>query len=138
MNTLVYEQVVKAIEELVSKEPNGIHVSDLSIAIRKSFEGTKIEPSIGPGKLHPIILKYIAEPTAVVYRPKRGLYRHKKFQETIEPESVQSLDKASEEKFYPLFARWLVDDLEECTKAIPVGGKIRRYPLSSYRSSVSA
>jgi hypothetical protein len=61
---------------------------------------------------------------AQVYKPKRGLYRHKKFQE-IEIAPVESLpvqEKLGEEQFYKPFAEWLVEDLEECTKAITAGG----------------
>lgn len=122
MNQSDYEQVKKVMEELVSKEPNGIRIADLAHAIRESFEGTEVEPRIGHGKLGPMIKKYMAEPNPLIYKPKRGLYRHKQFQEKIEPESVPSPEKTCEEKFYQPFADWLVDDLEECTKAIPVGG----------------
>jgi hypothetical protein len=122
MQQSTYEQVINVMEELVGKEPNGIHLADLSKSIRERFKATEVEPSIGHRKLLPIILKYIAEPNAVVYKPRRGLYRHKKFQEKIEPESLPSPEKTCEENFYQPFADWLVDDLEECTKAIPVGG----------------
>jgi hypothetical protein len=32
--------------------------------------------------------------------------------------------KVQEEDFYTPFALWLVNDLQECTKAIPLGGSV--------------
>ncbi len=61
-----------------------------------------------------------------VYKPARGLFRHKQFREegVGEEEHIPSLvsPHVSEEDFYQPFADWLVNELEECTKAIPLGG----------------
>lgn len=64
-----------------------------------------------------------------VYKAGRGLFRHVSFRET--PSSVQegvppSSSLISEDEFYPSFANYLMRDLEECTKAIPLGHNIFR------------
>lgn len=55
-----------------------------------------------------------------IYKPSRGLFRHKKFSE--EDVSVEPSKKNKEEDFYKPFADWLVNETEECTKAISLGG----------------
>lgn len=61
-----------------------------------------------------------------VYKPARGLFRHTRFIEEIiiKEEHISSpmIPQVSEEDFYQPFADWLVNELEECTKAIPFGG----------------
>jgi len=64
-----------------------------------------------------------------VYKPARGLFRHILFREKeiieeehkLPPET--QIEEIIEENFYKPFADWLVNELEECTRAIPLGGK---------------
>ncbi|MSR07676.1 MAG: hypothetical protein EXR93_11510 [Gemmatimonadetes bacterium] len=42
----------------------------------------------------------------------------------ITPTKQPTKEKIREEEFYEPFADWLVNELEECTKAIPVGGAV--------------
>jgi hypothetical protein len=58
-----------------------------------------------------------------VYKPARGLFRHVSFREEQESKVVTQPVKIKEEDFYEPFADWLVKELEECTKAMPLGGK---------------
>ena len=57
---------------------------------------------------------------------------HTKFRETGAPAGQSAAPtapakaKVKEEQFYEAFADWLVKELEECTKAIPVGGTSSR------------
>lgn len=70
-----------------------------------------------------------------VYKPARGLFRHTRFQSaattTIQAPGSQGGTVAiptrtaiDEESFYQPFADFLIDDLEECTRAIPLGGHV--------------
>lgn len=54
-----------------------------------------------------------------IYKPSRGLFRHIIFKEKEIGE--EKTEKIAEEDFYQPFADWLVRELEECTKAIPLG-----------------
>ena len=62
-----------------------------------------------------------------VYKPSRGLFRLTKYRDPetdeLKPELVPKQPKKfKEEEFYEPFADWLVNDVEECTKAISLGG----------------
>jgi hypothetical protein len=55
-----------------------------------------------------------------VYKPERGLFRLKEYSDLSEEINVPT--RIEEEKFYKPFADWLVNELEEATKAISLGG----------------
>jgi len=59
-------------------------------------------------------------------KPARGPFRHVSFREKEISEGGQipsaEVEEIKEADFYEPFARWLVDELEECTKAILLGG----------------
>lgn len=65
-----------------------------------------------------------------VYRPARGLFKATKFRdaeaeqgEVITGEAVTPSEAGpAEEQFYKPFADWITKELEECTKAIALGG----------------
>ncbi|MBM4166658.1 MAG: hypothetical protein FJ218_07065 [Ignavibacteria bacterium] len=61
-----------------------------------------------------------------VYKPSRGYFRHTDFikiEVHIEERTAnKKISKIKEEEFYEPFAEWLVNELEECTKAIAIGG----------------
>lgn len=61
-----------------------------------------------------------------VYKPARGMYLHVQYRETQPVEApkptVLPAESVKEQTFYEPFADWLVNELEECTRAIPVGG----------------
>jgi hypothetical protein len=62
---------------------------------------------------------------ADVYKPAKGLFQHVRYRDpaistTVDiPALPQSI---REEDFYASFAEYLVEDLEECTRCIPLGG----------------
>ena len=66
-----------------------------------------------------------------VYKPSRGLFRLIQRREEDSDQLREELvskprKKIEEEEFYKPFADWLQNDLEECTKAIPLGGNVFR------------
>ena len=109
----------KAIEILESN-PNGVRYSAL---VRKLQEQL---PEIPINTIHGIVWDLETRIPTKVYKPARGLYRHIIFreQELAEQEKAIPLkiEKIKEEAFYAPFANWLVEEMEECTKAIPLGG----------------
>lgn len=59
--------------------------------------------------------------------PSKGLYKHIKYKDPKEqlpetPPVGKQPPKIDEEQFYTFFADWIVNELEECTKAISLGG----------------
>jgi hypothetical protein len=65
-----------------------------------------------------------------ILKPARGLFLHIKFRETSLERDVELSEtvgqKVGEEAFYESFAGYLADELEECTKAVPLGGNCFR------------
>jgi len=111
--------ISKAIEILIS-DPKGVRYSDLLRAIHQELPNIPIK-SI-PAQIWDLDKRKSKE----VYKPARGLFRHIKFRgkELSEEEGKlpSEIEKIKEEDFYKPFANWLVNELEECTKAIQLGG----------------
>lgn len=60
-----------------------------------------------------------------VYKPARGVWRHVMFQEKAPEADIApkaSAAQLKETSIYEPFADWIKNELEECTKAIPLGG----------------
>ena len=100
---------------IISNHPEGIRFSDLQRQIHEadsSFKMNTISGSIYDLDAH------IAE----VEKPSRGLYRitvADPYGGVVVPPVATA---ATEEEFYPPFADWLKNDIEDVTKAIPLGG----------------
>ena len=59
-----------------------------------------------------------------VSKPAKGLFLYTQYKQVVPGEDVKVAiaEKIKEESFYEPFADWLINELEGCTKAIPVGG----------------
>jgi hypothetical protein len=84
-------------------------------------------PDIPVNTVHGSLYKFRTELPATVYQPSRGLYRAVKYQEIGEKQEAEVSNKLKkqkirEEDFYEAFGEWLINELEECTKTISVGG----------------
>jgi hypothetical protein len=116
------EQIIKKAFELLSNEPNGIRYTDLVNKINECISDIPINTV--HGTIWNIETKFPKE----IYKPSRGIFKLTKFQSFEEelngkiPTKIIN-DKIKEEDFYQSFADWLVNDLEECTKAIKLGSK---------------
>jgi hypothetical protein len=111
--------LLKAVE-LLKSNANGIRYSDLTRKIQEEF------PDIPVNTITGTIWNLETRLPDKVYKPERGLFRHTMFKKEEEGEEEQEtppkLGKIREEDFYQPFADYLVNELEECTKAIPLGG----------------
>ncbi|MBI5573677.1 MAG: hypothetical protein HY919_03885 [Elusimicrobia bacterium] len=118
MSTKV-EKISSRILEILENKPEGLRHSEI---IKKIIE---VFPDISINTIYGSIWDFMQK-TKEVYKPSRGLYKHIKFKNNqifeTEKEVPHEVKKIKEEDFYELFADWLVNDLEECTKAIPLGG----------------
>jgi len=114
------EKIIAKAIELLKVSPDGIRYSDLVRKIHKEF------PEIPINTIHGTIWNLETRVPNEVYKPARGLFRYIGFKEEEAREEEQKLPfevvKIKEEDFYEPFASWLVNELEECTKAIPLGG----------------
>lgn len=126
-SSIVSTSTGKAISKacsLLADTPEGIRYAKLHELITAAY------PEIPENTIHGALHKFRTELPSDIYQPSRGLYRHKKYREdSIPPDSPppkQATLKIKEDAFYEPFADWLVNDLEECTKAIAVGGNVFR------------
>lgn len=113
----IRQQIVDKAIELLEHQPEGLRFSVLSRALEAAL------PDIRPKNI-PSTLVILEGLTPEVYKPTKGLFRLTKYKEDgseiVIP--IPNVQKTKEEDFYEPFATWLVEELEECTKAIPLGG----------------
>jgi len=117
MSTRKEQITTKAIEVLMSN-PNGVRYSDLVRILQQEF------PNIPVNTIHGTIWDMDVRVKNEVYKPARGLFRHVSFKdkEPVEHKGITpTIEIFDEEDFYQPFADWLVNDLEECSKAIALG-----------------
>jgi hypothetical protein len=117
----ITEQIRDCAFELLKEKPEGLRFSQLIAQIHQknsAFKTNTINGSIWDLE--------IQRPDRV-YKPARGLYRLVEFRDTktdeLKPELVAKTVKIiAEEHFYKPFTDWLTNEMEECTKAIALGG----------------
>jgi len=114
------EKIIAKAIEILKSNPDGIRYSILVRKISQEF------PEIPVNTIHGTVWNLETRVPNEVYKPARGLFRHVEFKEEEICEEEQKppleIEKIKEEDFYEPFANWLVNELEECTKAIALGG----------------
>ncbi len=113
--------------EIIQAHPEGIRHGDLVAEIHGALP--RMDLNIVSG------LIYDLNRTCpdLIYKPARDVYRHVSFREkdeeelseeegTMEKPDIHEIVPIKEEDFYKPFADWLVKEVEECTRAIPLGG----------------
>jgi hypothetical protein len=114
------EEIVSNAIEILKTNPNGVRYSDL---VRKIHDKL---PEIPVNTIHGTVWNLEIRVPKEVYKPARGLFRFAAFAEVEsikdEQKPTHKVEKMEEEDFYRPFTDWLVNELEECTKAIPLGG----------------
>jgi len=109
------EKIISKAVEILKSNPDGVRYSDLVRKIHGEF------PEIPENTIHGTVWDLDTRVPTEFYKPARGLYRHVIFREG-EGGLLPVIEKVKEEYFYEPFANWLIKELEECTKAIPLGG----------------
>jgi hypothetical protein len=122
------EKIALEAIEILKSNRDGVRFTELTVQIKAKY------PNINSAALGRTVSLLDKRKPKEIYKPARGLFRLVKFREEEvkeeevkeeeikeEPESEKPL---REEAFYEPFAEWLVNDLEECTKAIPLGKKV--------------
>ncbi|OGU13794.1 MAG: hypothetical protein A2X61_14200 [Ignavibacteria bacterium GWB2_35_12] len=126
--TTITGQIRKLAFEILENKPEGIRYSDLKRNILE--HNSSFNPNTIGGATWDLDIQYPEK----VYKPVRGVFRLLKFKEEVltqpdeqpTPKIVSKTKSISEEDFYKPFADWLVNELEECTNAIALGGNIFR------------
>jgi hypothetical protein len=109
--------------ELLKENPDGIRYSELVRLISDA------DPALKINTVHGNVWNLDARFPTKVFKPSRGLFRLAEFSDKetgeLKEELIPKFDKKiKEEDFYVPFADWLVNDLEDCTKAIGLGGNL--------------
>ncbi|OQB43980.1 MAG: hypothetical protein BWY03_00471 [Parcubacteria group bacterium ADurb.Bin159] len=117
------EKIIKATREILENSPKGIRYADLIRSISEALPDTKINTI--HGTIWEFKQKIDKGEIKDVARPEKGLYILRKYLKEKEfgtTEYEEEETEIKEEDFYKLFAHYLVNDLEECTKAVSLGG----------------
>jgi len=113
------EEIIPLALKLLKANPVGMHYSEL---VKKISEQC---PHIPINTIHGNIWDLGTEYPNDVYKPAKGIFRHVDFKDKEIKEEAQNNDikpaKIHEDMFYEPFAEWLVNEAEDCTKAIPLG-----------------
>ena len=117
------EKIIKQVREILENSPKGIRYTDLVRSINEALPDIKINTI--HGTMWNLKQKIDKGEVKDIVAPERGLYILQKYYKEEgygESEEIKKTEEIKEEDFYKLFADYLVNDLEECTKAIPLGG----------------
>ncbi len=127
------EQITEKALEVLEESPEGIRYADFVRKVSASNGAFKTNT------IHGTIWNLHERLSDQVYKPSRGLFRLTKYRD---PKTDQLKDelltkqpkKIKEEDFYEPFADWLQNDMEDVTKAIPLGGNRFRDKWGTPRS----
>lgn len=116
------EEIIPKVTELLEQNPQGLRFSEIFRAIMASLS------HIPANTIKKRIWSLDIKSPDLIYKPAKGVYRLVKFKDTErgptekeQPAKPTPL-RVKEEDFYEAFADYLVNELEECSKAIAVGG----------------
>lgn len=107
--------------DLLSQHPEGLRYSDLHRRIHA------MSPGFNAGTINSSIWNLDTVLPQQVYKPSKGLYRLTEFRRD-EPSGparqgqTPQQPRTKEKTYYRLFCDWLINEVEEVTHAIPLGG----------------
>ena len=115
------ERIAEKAFEVLNATPEGVRYSDL---VRRVMD---LDRSFKHNTVHGNVWNLDERFPDRIYKPSRGLFRLTRFRGTDTDQLKEELvpkqpEKFKEEEFYDSFADWLVNEMEECTKAIALGG----------------
>jgi hypothetical protein len=118
----IRERIRSIAFDLLKRNPQGLRYSELHRQIRT------IDPALNTSTINTSIWNLDAVEPDRVYKPVKGLFRLLEFEAPPNEAPVESPinqnPRISEDVFYPLFANWLKNDIEEVTHAISLGGNV--------------
>jgi len=115
------ERITDRALEILEANPEGVRYSAMVRQIAAS------DPSFKTKTIQGNVWNLQEQYPDRLYKPSRGLFRLTKYRDPDTDQLKEELvpkqpEKIKEEDFYKPFADWLVNEVEECTKAIPLGG----------------
>ncbi len=117
------KNIVEKALELLDGHSDGLRYSELVKEILKIMPGETV------GIIQNAVWNLDIQQSSKIYKPSRGLFRLTKYKSddfgmppTQVPHKPKQAPTGKEEDFYGPFADWLVSELEDCSKAIALGG----------------
>lgn len=123
------EKIIKKAIEILENSPKGIRYSELVRKIQEAYPDIKLK--VIQWEVWALTRKF---PKSIL-KPERGIFILKKYYEKeikdklktklgLIEEKIKKVERIikKEENFYQPFADYLVNELEECDNAIPLGG----------------
>jgi hypothetical protein len=117
------EKIINKALEILQENSDGLRYTVLQQRIKEKI------PDVQLNTINGTIWNLDSRKPDLVYKPSRGLYKLVQFRDSV----VEGLENRipdtnpnslREENFYESFSDWLNNELEECTKSIPLGGKL--------------
>lgn len=108
----IKDEIIQHCVKLLENAPGGLRFSELYREILKlginknSISGNLVRLDSNSNK---------------IYKPSKGLFKHVKYRGDETPEQFKEKN-IKEADFYLPFSEWIVNEMEECTKAIALGG----------------
>lgn len=118
----VRQRIVNKSIELLASRPEGLRFSELARLLSQEL------PNIKFNNIPSTLVNLETHASGEIFKPVKGVFRHSRYQQETAAtgESTEiitpPLTTCREDDFYEPFARWLVEELEECSKAIKLGG----------------
>lgn len=115
----IKDRIIKVAERILKDHPRGVRFMELYKMTAQSL------PDENLNTIYTQISVLGKSPSENIYKPARGLFQHVVFKDKTICEdqgSHQAAQQVKEEDFYESFAEWLVNESEDCTNAIPLGG----------------
>ncbi|MCW1309972.1 MAG: hypothetical protein QXP04_04750, partial [Candidatus Nanoarchaeia archaeon] len=113
------QKVFSLVKEFLNIKTDGAYYSDILKYLKEKL------PNVSENTLHVSLWEFrqkiINDEKKEVIIPERGFYILSKYYQKETSDQKKS-QKIKEEDFYESFADYLVNELEECTKAIALGG----------------
>lgn len=113
------QKVFSLVKEFLNGKTDGAYYSDIINYLKEKLPDVPLNTL--HGSLWDFRQKIINNEEKETIIPERGFYILSKYYQKETSEQKKS-QKIKEEDFYESFADYLVNELEECTKAIAVGG----------------
>lgn len=121
MKDTIRQQVYNKVKEYLEDKPNGARYSEIIEYLKNQLPDTPINTL--HGSVWDIRKKIVNNQEKEISIPEKGVYILSKYKQIGESVNHQrEIRKIKEEDFYQKFADYLVNELEECSNAIPLGG----------------
>lgn len=104
-------------EGILEQQPAGLRYTPLCQAVCDE------DSSLKENVVKSIVWKAPSDDSNSIQKPSRGLYIHANFGDRSRISTDAGQAVLNESGFYASFAEWMERDLEEVTKAVPLGGK---------------